>query len=215
MTEPIATSINPAIADSVLNETKKEPKGVLPKNLKPGLYLCAAGLVIAAAFFSGTGKKASTKQGTASHQASQPLLQDNTDNNAQELRSAAAAAEQKMAQQGTGMPEPSLQNATPAQQAVAAAYGPNGQPIPCVPGQPCAAQQQQISPAAQAEQQLAAKTANWLMIRGLHPTWYIRERPTSLPQDHRLLPWQIAQAQSARSRAPPQFSPLRNKARAV
>ena len=157
MSEPMATSVDPAIADSRRSETKSDPKGVLPKNLKPALYLGAAGLVIAAAFFSGTGRKSSTKQGGTSHQASQPVLQDNTDNNAQELRSQAAAAEQKMAQQGTGTPDPSLQNATPAQQAAAAAYGPNGQPVPCVPGQPCTPQQQQLSPAAQEEQQLAAK----------------------------------------------------------
>lgn len=157
MSEPMATSVDPAIADSVRNETKRDPKGVLPKNLKPALYLGAAGLVIAAAFFSGTGKKPSAKQDGTSHQASQPVLQDNTDNNAQELRSQADAAEQKMAQQGTGTADPSLPNATPAQQAVAAAYGPNGQPAPCVPGQPCAPQQQQLSPAAQEEQQLAAK----------------------------------------------------------
>ncbi len=157
MSEPMATSADPAIADSRRNKTKSNPKGVLPKNLKPALYLGAAGLVIAAAFFSGTGKKSPTKQGGTSHQASQPVLQDNTDNNAQELRSQAAAAEQKMAQQGTGTLDPSLQNATPAQQAAAAAYGPNGQPVPCVPGQPCTPQQQQLSPAAQEEQQLAAK----------------------------------------------------------
>jgi type IV secretion system protein VirB10 len=157
MSEPIANSIDPAIAESELHGTKRDPRGVLPKNLKPGLYLCAAGLVIAAAFFSGTGKKASPRQGAASHQAPQPVLQDNTDNNAQELKGQAAAAEQKMAQQGPGASHPSLQNATPAQQAAAAAYGPDGQPVPCVPGQPCAPQQQQLSPAAQAEQQLAAK----------------------------------------------------------
>ena len=34
---------------------------------------------------------------------------------------------------------------------------PTGQPVPCVPGQPCAQGQQQLSPAAQEEQQLAAK----------------------------------------------------------
>lgn len=157
MSEPMATSVDPAIADSVRSETKRDPKGVLPKNLKPALYLGAAALVIAAAFFSGTGKKPAAKQGTDPHQPQQPVLQDNTDNNAQELRSQAAAAEQKMAQQGTGASDPPLQNGTPAQQAAAAAYGPNGQPVPCVPGQPCAQQQQQLSPAAEEEQQLAAK----------------------------------------------------------
>src|SRR5215469_12102950 len=50
---------------------------------------------------------------------------------------------------------------TAAQQA-AAAYGPGGQSAPCMQGQPCPQQsgyyaQQQVSPAAQAEEQLAAK----------------------------------------------------------
>jgi type IV secretion system protein VirB10 len=73
------------------------------------------------------------------------------------MRSNATAAEQKMPQQGTNPTDPALQNATPAQQAAAAAYGPNGQPVPCTPGQPCPQQQPQLSPAAQEEQQLAAK----------------------------------------------------------
>jgi type IV secretory pathway VirB10-like protein len=156
MSEPIASSIDPAFAESELREAGKGPRGVLPKNLKPALYLGAAGLVIAAALFSATGKKPGTKQGTASQQTPQPLIQDNTDNNAQELRTSTAAAEQKMAQQG-GAADPQLQGPTAAQQAAAAAYGPNGQATPCVPGQPCVPQQEQLSPAAQEEQQLAAR----------------------------------------------------------
>ena len=57
------------------------------------------------------------------------MLQDNTDNNVQDLKSQVAAAQQKAAQQGPGAPsttDPALANATPAQQAAAAAYGPNG-----------------------------------------------------------------------------------------
>lgn len=156
MSEPIANTVDPAFAESPLRESGKNPKGVLPKNLKPALYLGAAGLVIAAALFSATGKKPGSKSSGAAHQAPQPVLQDNTDNNAQELRSSVAASEQKMAQQGPAANDPALSNATAAQQAAAAAYGPNGQAIPCIPGQPCL-QQQQISPAAAAEQQLAAK----------------------------------------------------------
>ena len=160
MPETIASTANHSGPESELRSTDKDPAGVLPKNLKPWLYVSAAALVIAAAFFSGTGKKA-PPQGGASHQAPQPQLQDNTESNQQELRSATAAAEQKMPQNGPGVADPSLQNATPAQQAAAAGYGPNGQPLPCVPGQPCPQQgayaQQQLSPAQQEEQQIAAK----------------------------------------------------------
>jgi type IV secretory pathway VirB10-like protein len=156
MSEPISSSMDPVFAESELREAGKSPRGVLPKNLKPALYLGAAGLVIAAALFSATGKKPGTKPGAASQQTPQPLIQDNTDNNAQELRTSTAAAEQKMAQQG-GAADPQLQGPTAAQQAAAAAYGTNGQATPCVPGQPCVPQQEQLSPAAQEEQQLAAK----------------------------------------------------------
>lgn len=161
MPETTASAANHTGARPELRSEEKDPAGVLPKNLKPWLYICAAALVIAAAFFGGSGKKATTQQGAGSHQAPQPLLQDNTESNQQELRSATAAAEQKMPQNGPGAVDPSLQSATAAQQAAATAYGPNGQPIPCAPGQSCPQQganaQQQMSPAQQEEQQIAAK----------------------------------------------------------
>jgi type IV secretion system protein VirB10 len=154
----MANSVARPTVESELGSAGTEPKGVLPKNLKLWVYLGAAGLVMLAAVFSGTGKKSATQQGGASHQAPQPVLQDNTDSNAQEMRSNTATAEQKMAQQGgTGAADPALQNTTAAQQAAAQAYGPNGQPVPCVPGQPCPQQQPQLSPAVQEQQQLAAK----------------------------------------------------------
>ena len=157
MSEPIANSPSQASVEPELHRAEGEPRGVLQKNLKPMLYVGVAVLVIVAAIFSGTGKKTTAQQGANGHQAPQPTLQDSTDNNVQDLKNTVAAAQQKAAQQGAPATDPALQNATPAQQAMAAAYGPNGQPIPCVPGQPCAPQQQQLSPAAQAEQQLAAK----------------------------------------------------------
>lgn len=161
MSESIANASGQAAVEPELHRAEGEPKGVLQKNLKPMLYLGVAVLVIAAAVFSGTGKKTTTQKGANGHQAPQPTLQDSTDNNVQDLKNTVAAAQQKAAQQGTAGTDPTLQNATPAQQAAASAYGPNGQPIPCVPGQPCAQQsaysQQQLSPAAQEEQQLAAK----------------------------------------------------------
>ena len=157
MAEPIANSLAQAAAGAELHGAESEPKGVLPKNLKLWVYVGAAFLVIVAAIFGGKGMKTASHQSAASHQAPQPALQDNTDNNAQELKSDAAAAEQKMTQQGANSSDPALPNATPAQQAAAAAYGPNGQPVTCIPGQPCPQQQPQLSPAAQEEQQLAAK----------------------------------------------------------
>jgi type IV secretion system protein TrbI len=162
MPEPIANAPSQLPVEPELLREEREPKGVLQKNLKPMLYLGAAGLVIAAAFFSGTGKRTPTHQAENGRQPPQPTLQDTTDNNVQDLKSQVAAAQQRAAQQGTNLTDPTLQNATSAQQAAAAAYGPNGQPVPCVPGQPCTQQQapymqQQLSPAQQAEQQLAAK----------------------------------------------------------
>jgi type IV secretory pathway VirB10-like protein len=150
---------NTAAVEPELSKRSIDPKGVLQKNLKPMLYLGAAVLVIVAAIFSGTGKKAAQK-GAAPNQPPQPLLQDSTDNNVQDLKNQVAAAQQKAAQQTATDPTPA--NTTPAQQAAAAAYGPNGQPVPCVPGEPCAQQQgayaqQQLSPAQQEAQQLAAK----------------------------------------------------------
>jgi type IV secretion system protein VirB10 len=147
-----------------LTKRAVEPKGVLQKNLKPMLYLGAAALVIAAAVFSGTGKKAATQKGATPNQPPQPTLQDSTDNNVQDLKSQVAAAQQKAAQQAaSGFPEsdPALPGATPAQRAAAQGYGPTGQSLPCVPGQPCQQPgtngQQQLSPAEQEAQQLAAR----------------------------------------------------------
>ncbi|HEY1759365.1 MAG TPA: TrbI/VirB10 family protein [Bryobacteraceae bacterium] len=147
-------------AEPELTRRAAEPKGVLQKNLKPMLYLGAAVLVIVAAVFSGTGKKTATQKGTTPNQPPQPMLQDATDNNVQDLKNQVAAAQQRAAQQIP--PDPALAAATPAQQIASQPYGPTGQAIPCAPGQPCAQQQngfaqQQLSPAAQEEQQLAAK----------------------------------------------------------
>jgi type IV secretory pathway VirB10-like protein len=159
MPEPIANSPNQLPDEPELHRQEREPKGVLQKNLKPLLYLGAALLVIVAAIFSGSGRKTPAQKAANSHQPPQPMLQDSTDNNVQDLRNQVAAAQQKAAQQPS--PDPSLAIGTPAQQAVASPWGPTGQPAPCVPGQPCAQQgeyaQQQLSPAAQEEQQLAAK----------------------------------------------------------
>jgi type IV secretory pathway VirB10-like protein len=158
MPEPIANSSNALPIEPELHRTGQEPKGVLQKNLKPLLYLGAAVLVIVAAVFSSTGAKTSAKKSVAANQPPQPLIQDNTENNVQDLKNQ-AAAQQTAAQQEV---DPTLANATPAQQAAAQAYGPTGLPSPCAPGQPCAQQQTayvqpQLTPAQQETQQLAAR----------------------------------------------------------
>jgi type IV secretory pathway VirB10-like protein len=153
-----------------LRRNAAEPKGVLQKNLKVLVYLGAALLVILAAVFSTAGKKTPNGKTAATKNAPpQPMVQDNTDNNVQDLKNQLAAErlkEQQQAANASSNPtDPALANATPAQQAAAATYGPNGQPVPCVPGQPCSqspyaqqnSAQPQLSPAQQQAQQLAAK----------------------------------------------------------
>jgi type IV secretion system protein VirB10 len=141
------------------------PKGVLQKNLKTFVYLGAASLVIVAALFSSSGKKTPAQQAAAKGQPPQPTLQDNTDNNVQELKNQLQAERQKE-QQATmaaaAMGDPALASATPAQQAAAAAYGPTGVAVPCIPGQPCPQAQQgnmqmQLTPVQQQAQLIAAK----------------------------------------------------------
>ena len=120
-------------------------------------YLGAALLVIAAALFSSTAKK--TPQASAKGQPPQPTLQDNTDNNVQDLKNQLKAERDKEAQQQAGdtanSNDPALASATPAQRAAAAAYGPTGVAVPCIPNQanpaqPC--QQPGYSPAGYGQQ---------------------------------------------------------------
>lgn len=157
------------IPEPELKKKVFEPKGVLQKNMKMLVFLGASALVIVAAIISAGGKKPAS-QVAAKNQPPQPMIQDNTDSNIQDLKSQLAAEQQKDAQQQAALAQanavnPLLAGATPAQQAAAAGYAPNGLPVGCVPGQPCAAngasQQQagvpQLSPAQQQAQQLAAK----------------------------------------------------------
>ena len=148
-----------------LRLSKDQPQGVLKKNLKTFVYLGAALLVIVAAFFSSSGKKTPTQQ--AKGQPPQPMLQDNTDNNVQDLKNQLQAERQKEQQQtALAAADPTLAGATPAQQTAAAAYGPTGLAAPCVPGQPCPQVQPgyvqpngqpQLTLEQQQVQQLAAK----------------------------------------------------------
>lgn len=165
------------VTEPELRRMKIDPKGVLQKNLKTFVYLGAALLVIAAALFSSTGKK--MPQASAKGQPPQPTLQDNTDNNVQDLKNQLKAERDKEAQQQAGdianSNDPALASATPAQRAAAAAYGPTGVAVPCIPNQanpaqPCqqpgyappgygqqANAQPQLSPEQQQVQLIAAK----------------------------------------------------------
>jgi type IV secretion system protein TrbI len=129
------------VSEPELRRAKIDPKGVLQRNLKTFVYLGAALLVIAAALFSSTAKKTPTQQAATKGQPPQPMLQDNTENNVQNLKNQLKAQEDKDRQQAATATanngDPALAAATPAQQAAAAAYGPTGVAAPCVPGQPC------------------------------------------------------------------------------
>lgn len=158
------------IPEPGLKKKAFEPKGVLQKNIKMLVFLGASALIIVAAIISAGGKKPAS-QAAAKSQPPQPMIQDNTDSNIQDLKSQLAAEQQKDAQQQAALAQanavnPLLAGTTSAQQAATAGYTPTGLPAGCVPGQPCASapyeQQQQtnvpqLSPAQQQAQQLAAK----------------------------------------------------------
>src|SRR6267154_5338335 len=131
--------------EPTLRRNIEVPKGVLQKNLKTFVYLGAALLVIVAALFSSSGKKTPAQQASTKWQPPQPTLQDNTENNVQELKNQLKAERQKE-QQATmaaaALGDPALASATPQQRSAAAAYGPTGLAVPCIPGQPCRQAQQ-------------------------------------------------------------------------
>jgi type IV secretory pathway VirB10-like protein len=167
------------LTEPELHRAKTDPKGVLQKNLKTFVYLGTALLVIAAALFSSTAKKTPMQQAAAKGLPPQPTLQDNTDNNIQDLKNQLKAERDKEAQQetvaATNVNDPALASATPAQRAAAAAYGPTGAAVPCIPnqanpGEPCPQPgygfagygqqgnaQPQLSPEQQQAQLIAAK----------------------------------------------------------
>ena len=162
MPEPMANSPNTVPIEPELRRDESVPRGVLQKNLKPMLYFGAALLVILAAVFSGTARKSPKQQAGNGHDAPQPMLQDNTANNVADLKSQVADAEERAAQSAAQEPAATAPGGmTAAQQSAFAANGQTGQPVVCAPGQPCPQQQavyqQQLSPAQQEEQRLAAK----------------------------------------------------------
>jgi type IV secretory pathway VirB10-like protein len=126
---------------AALRHSQAEPRGVLHRHLKMVVYLGAALLVVVAAVFSAIGKE---NPAQAKNQPPQPMFQDNTDSNAQELKSQIPSMQPPAARPG---PDPD--------------YAPGGRFFGCVPGQPCTPDMQQQSPPStpeqQQEQQLAAR----------------------------------------------------------
>jgi type IV secretion system protein VirB10 len=147
------------LKDPQLTDRTPQPKGVLQKNLKTMLYMGAVGLLILATFISSR-KKTPTAAEAAKNNPPQPYVQDNTANNVDALQRQLAADKLKKQQDG----QLAATTGTGTQQAVAAAYGPDGRPInaagtDAVSGQPSSTQangQPQLSPVQQAGQQLAA-----------------------------------------------------------
>src|SRR6202167_2052700 len=151
-------------SEPTLRRNLELPKGVLQKNLKTFVYLGAVLLVIVAALFSSSGKKTPGQQASAKGQPPQPTLQDNTDSNVQELKNQLQAERQKEQQATTAaaLGDPMLASGTPQQRSAAAAYGPTGVAVPCIPDQPCPQAQQrnmqmQLTPVQQQAQLIAAK----------------------------------------------------------
>jgi type IV secretion system protein VirB10 len=148
--------------DPQLTDRTPQPKGVLQKNLKTMLYMGAVGLLILATFISSR-KKMPTAAEAAKNNPPQPYVQDNTANNVDALQRQLAADKLKKQQDG----QLAAATGTGAQQASAAAYGPDGRPINA-PGtdapsngvlgntQANANGQPQLTPVQQAGQQLAA-----------------------------------------------------------
>jgi type IV secretory pathway VirB10-like protein len=187
-----------------------EPKGVLQKNLKIFLYLGASVLVIVAAIFSAGGKKSATQAGK--NQPPQPTVQDNTDNNVADLKSQLQAEQLKEQQQAAiaAAKDPTLVSATPAQRAAAAGYGPTGQSLACVPGQPCAQAgqknggQQQLTPEQQQAQQLAAKERE-LQYNSRFASNLVYTRPADPSQQQ-----QSSASGEPRSETPTGYAPQQN-----
>ena len=161
----------PAVADPQLTQHTVAPRGVIQKNLKILLYLGAVVLLIAASVVSSFRKKPAAAAAKEKGTPTAPAVQDNTANNVATLRAQLAAEAQRQQQDALASQTASV---TPAQAAAFNGLGPNGLPVaavPCVPGQPCAAGgyvgggqgsgpgggQNQLSPAQQEAQQLAAK----------------------------------------------------------
>jgi type IV secretory pathway VirB10-like protein len=160
----------PQQAEPQLIDRTTAPKGVFQKNLKILLYLGAVAILVLATLLSSVKKRPATTAEQNKDSTVALVVQDNTANNVAALHAQLESEHQR--QQQDALAAQSLAG-TPAQQASAAAYGPNGLPVaavPCVPGQPCSAPgyvqpttgqgsggQPQLSPEQQEAQQLAIK----------------------------------------------------------
>jgi type IV secretion system protein VirB10 len=188
-------------AEPELTKLLVEPRGVLQKNVKAFVFLGASALVIVAALFSAAGKN-NPSQTAAKTQPPQPIVQDNTDRNVTDLKNQIAAERLKEAQRSAiaQANDPALANATAAQQAAVATYGPTGQLVPCFPGQPCQqaaygqqnAGQSPLTPEQQQAQQLVAKerelaynsrfASNLAYTRAADPPQQAQERQSGIMQ---------------------------------
>jgi type IV secretory pathway VirB10-like protein len=147
-----------AVPDPKLQQTRVEPKGVIRKNLKVWIFLGASAVVLCAALVSNWTKKGSGHSSVSQHNAPQPALQDNTDNNVQDLKNQLAVERQREAQ--TAATQAAQANNAPSviEQGVVTGAGQVGL---CTLGQPCQQQgvyaQPQLSPEEQQAHQLAAR----------------------------------------------------------
>lgn len=149
--------------ESTLRQLIDMPKGVLQKNLKSLVYLGAAILVIIAALFSSSGKKTAGQTSAAKSLPPQPIIEDNTENNVQELKNQLQTGRQKQQRAAPASTE-DLAPATvnPAQTAATPTYGPTAFGSPCGPDQPCPPPEQaaiasQLTPEQEQAQQMAAR----------------------------------------------------------
>ena len=147
-----------AVPDPKLQQTRVEPKGVIRKNLKVWIFLGASAVVLCAALVSNWTKKGSGHSSASQHNAPQPALQDNTDNNVQDLKNQLAAERQREAQAAAAQATQANNVAPVIEPGVVAGASQVGL---CTPGQPCQQQgvyaQPQVSPEEQQAQQLAAR----------------------------------------------------------
>jgi type IV secretory pathway VirB10-like protein len=141
-----------------LQNQAPEPKGVLQKNLKVFIYIGAAIVLIIASLLS---SKPKTPKGQAVKGAPpQPLIQDTTENNVQDLHTQVQAEKTKAQIERAAQMQAGYAGAGGVDPATGAPqygttpnpdYAPGGRFYGCVPGQPCTPQMQQANPQAQGQ----------------------------------------------------------------
>ena len=183
---------------------KDEPKGVLQKNLKMLVYLGVAVLVIVAAIFSSTGKKT---QRPTKGQPPQPMVQDNTDNNVQDLKNQLQAEREKSSsrppQRGYGGQPYRIRNdSQPRLRARRSLL--RLRPRPALHRRRCSSKipAQQLTPEQQQEQQLAAKERE-LAYNARFASNLAYARPTDPPHRRKRSQGREASHQTAIRNSPP------------